>query len=268
MVNVLFIVWRESLEAMLIVGILHAWLVRNGAGWEGRRALWGGVAGGMLLAALLGRTMLAAQSALAGAALEYFQTTVLFVAAGLITHMVIWMARHGQGMRRALEGEIAHAAKRGGWFSVAAITALTVAREGAETVVFLYGVSFESAVRTLVEGASLGIVLAGVTAWLAARGLRLANPGRLLRISSVLLLVFASALLVDGIERLIGNGSLPPLVEPLWDVAMLLDDSDGVGRVAAQLAGYRAHPSLMLILIWLGYWLSVGLALRRAAVRP
>jgi len=264
MLNVVLVVWRESLEAMLIVGILHAWLARNEAGKRGRVALWLGVAAGMLLAVALGWGMLAAQSALAGDALEYFQTGVLFVAAALVTQMVFWMARHARTMKRQLEAELSSAADSGNWFSVAAIAALTVAREGAETVVFLYGASFEAGAHSLWTAASLGVALAAGTAWLAARGLRLANTARLLRISSVLLLIFASALLVAGVERLIGNGSLPPLVEPLWNSSGLLDDAGRAGGLVAQLAGYRAQPSLMLVIIWAAYWLLALVTLRRA----
>jgi high-affinity iron transporter len=264
MLNVVLVVWRESLEAMLIIGILHAWLVRNEAGRRGRNALWLGVAAGVLLAVALGWGMLKAQSALAGDALEYFQTGVLFVAAALITQMVFWMAKHARNMRRQLEAELSSAADAGNWFGVAAIAALTVAREGAETVVFLYGASFEAGGSSLGAAAALGVVLAAATSWLAARGLRLANTARLLRISSFLLLVFASALLVSGVDRLIGNGHLPPLVEPLWNSSALLDDASGAGNLVAQLAGYRAQPSLMLLIVWAAYWLIAVVSLRRA----
>ena len=48
--QVLFIVWRESVEAMLVIGILHAWLSQNPAA-GGKRWLWGGVLAGLLPAA-------------------------------------------------------------------------------------------------------------------------------------------------------------------------------------------------------------------------
>ena len=44
--NALFIVWRESAEAMLVVGILYAWLKRRPDARIGMRFLWGGVAAG------------------------------------------------------------------------------------------------------------------------------------------------------------------------------------------------------------------------------
>ena len=72
MVSAFFIVWRESIEAMLVVGILHAWLRQHEDGARGRRWLWGGVAAGARLALLLAAVMLGVLSRLNGAALEYF----------------------------------------------------------------------------------------------------------------------------------------------------------------------------------------------------
>lgn len=266
--NALFVVWRESIEAMLIVGILYAWLRRNPAP-GGVRALWLGVGAGVGLALLLGWAMLAAQDELSGQALEWFQTAILFVAAALITQMVLWMTRHGREMKGQLEAGLARAAQRDSWIGIATISALAIAREGAETVIFLYGLGLEqSAGSGLAAGALAGFVLAAVTAWAAARGLRFLDQRRFFQITGLLLLIFAAALLVSGAERLIGMGWLPALIEPLWDSSLLLDDATPGGRLFASLVGYRAQPSLMLLLIYVGYWSAVTFAksrmLRRA----
>jgi high-affinity iron transporter len=49
--NALFIVWRESLEAILVISILYAWIGARGDGRIGVRYLWVGVGGGLLLGA-------------------------------------------------------------------------------------------------------------------------------------------------------------------------------------------------------------------------
>lgn len=261
--NALFVVWRESIEAMLVIGILYAWLRRNPAP-GGLRALWLGVGSGIGLALLLGWAMLAAQDELSGQALEWFQTAILFVAAALITQMVLWMARHGREMKGQLEAGLARAADRGSWLGIAAISALAIAREGAETVIFLYGLGLEqNDAASMAFGALAGFVLAAVTAWAAARGLRFLDQRRFFQITGLLLLIFAAALLVSGAERLIGMGWLPALIEPLWDSSPLLDDATAGGRLFASLVGYRAQPSLMLLLIYAGYWVAVTFAKSR-----
>ena len=48
--QVLFIVWRESVEALLVVGILYAWLKNGDAdASRGIPYLWAGVAAGSVL---------------------------------------------------------------------------------------------------------------------------------------------------------------------------------------------------------------------------
>jgi len=265
--NALFVVWRESIEAMLVVGILYAWLRRNPAP-GGLRALWLGVGAGVGIAALLGWAMLATQDELSGQALEWFQTGILFVAAALITQMVLWMARHGREMKGQLEAGLARAADRGSWLGIATISALAIAREGAETVIFLYGLGLEqSAGASLAIGALAGFALAALMAWAASRGLRFLDQRRFFQITGLLLLIFAAALLVSGAERLIGMGWLPALIEPLWDSSALLDDATAGGRLFASLVGYRAQPSLMLLLIYVSYWSAVTFAKSRMAHR-
>lgn len=263
--NAFFVVWRESLEAFLIAGILYAWLQVNDTTGKGKRALFGGLTAGGGLALLLGWALLTVQDELTGEALEIFQTATLFVAAGLITQMVLWMHRHGRHMKARLHAELSAAAQRSGLIGVAVVAALAVAREGAETVIFLYGMAQEGDLASLLTGALAGFGGAAATAWLASKSLARLNIGLLLRLSSILLLVLASALLVAAIDRLIGAGWLPPLLDPVWDSSPVLDDMTTGGKLLADFAGYRARPALSTLLAWTTYWGVVALAWRRGS---
>lgn len=262
--NALFVVWRESLEAFLIVGILYAWLKVNDDNGGGRRALFAGLAVGVGLALALGWALLFVQDELSGTALEIFQIATLVIASGLITQMVLWMKKHGREMKARLHADLATAARRSGHLGVAVVAALAVAREGAETVIFLYGLTQEGDFTGLLVGATTGLTAAAATAWFAARGLARLNLGLLLRLSSILLLVLASALLVTAVDRLIGAGWLPPLLDPVWDSSALLDDSTTGGRLFADFSGYRARPALTVLLAYAAYWSGVILFDRRS----
>lgn len=259
--NALFIVWRESVEAILVVSILYAWIKARGDGRITPRHLWAGVGGGLALAGALAAAMLGLQSQLAGDALEAFQAAIVIIAAGLITHMVLWMRHHGRHLKKELEAGLAQAADEAGGISAALLAAIAVGREGAETVLFLYGLGLEQsgkALHSLLFGATLGFLLALATAWLIQRGSRWL-PGRVFfKVSEIILLLLAAGLLVSGVERLINLDWLPPLVEPVWDSSALLDEGSVVGALAEAFAGYRAHPSLMLLIAWLGFWLLVA----------
>lgn len=255
--NAFIVVWRESLEALLIVGIVHAWLKVNDPSGRGTQALWGGVAVGLGLAALLGYLISVVQDELAETALEAFQAGMLIVACLLVTHMVLWMARHGREMKKHLEQGAARARDAANWIGLATVVALAIAREGAETAIFLYGLAMSGQGEALALGAGAGLAAGLATGWGVSRGLRFFPTGPFLRISGGLLLVFAAALLAAGVEKLIGQGWLPALADQLWDSSRLLDDSAGAGKIFADFTGYRAHPSLMLALIYCAYWASV-----------
>ncbi len=271
MANALFVVWRECLEAFLVIGILYGWLVANGGGqgrWlvgSARTAMMGGVLGGLVLALLLGWSMLFVQDELAGERLEMFQTAILLVAALLITHMVLWMRRHGRQMRQQMHLKLSRASERSGYWGVALVVALAIAREGAETVIFLYGLSQSGDTTSLFLGAVAGFVAALATAAVVAMGLVRLNFSLVLSLSSWVLLLLASALLVAGVDRMIGNGWLPPMIEPVWDSSALLDDGEGAGQWLADFAGYRARPALLTLLAWGGFWLLVLFAQRKNA---
>lgn len=266
MANSFFIVWRESVEAMLVIGILYAWLKRSDRGGTGLRALWAGVGAGIALAAALGWAILAAQDELAGEALELFQTAMLLFAAALIVQMVLWMQKHGREMKQGLERDLARASERSGSFGIAAVAALALAREGAETVIFLYGMQLDDQSGAgMAFGAAAGMLLAGLTAWAVNRGLRFLDYRHFFRISGFLLLLFAVALLATGTDRMIGMGWLPPLVDPLWDTSMLIDDASPPGALLSAFTGYRARPSLMLVAVYVSYWAGVTIMRRRSS---
>lgn len=262
--NALFIVWRESVEAMLVIGVLYAWVQRNGG--RGLGALWSGTAAGAGLAVLLGWAMVATQDELSGAALEWFQLAMLLAAAGLIVQMVLWMQRHGRHMKRELESGLEKAAARAGSAGIAVIAALAIAREGAETAIFLYGLGLaDGGGARMALGAAVGLGLALLTAWIVSRGLGRLDYRKFFRVSGALLLLFAAALLSSAVDRLIGGGWLPALVDPLWNSAALLDDGSPAGALFAAFTGYRARPSLMLAAIYSLYWIAVLLTQRRLA---
>lgn len=255
--NALIVVWRESLEAMLVIGVMLSWITRQPDPAPLKRGLWGGAAAGIALAGALGYAAYTVQSEFAGQTLEQFQLAMVLAAAALILHMVLWMHEHGRRMKRELEQQVERAAAAtGAVLGVAAITALAVAREGTETVIFLYGLGMEGdgAATQLFGGAVAGFAIAAATAWAVARGARFLNMRTLFRVSEILLLLIATALLVAGIDKMIGMEWLPPLVDPLWDVADILPDARGPGRFLADFIGYRARPAAMVVIAIAAFW--------------
>jgi high-affinity iron transporter len=253
--NALFIVWRESAEAMLVVGILYAWLKHRPDAATGMRYLWGGVAAGAALALALALVMLGVASSLSGTGLDYFQLAIMLVASALIVQMVFWMRRHGRTFKRDLEADMARNARAANWWGLLIVVALAVGRETAETVVFLYGLGAEKGgIANLPIVLALGIAAAFATFWLLQQGTRFLSWRVFFRVSEILLLLLAGALLVSGIEKLIALDVLPSLIDPVWDSTRLLDDSGRFGGLIASFTGYRARPALLPLLALAVYW--------------
>ena len=149
---------------------------------------------------------------------------------------------------------------------IGTVTALAVAREGAETVVFLYGMGLERAGTDLLAtlgAAAGGLALAATTGWLVTRGARFLTYRVLFGASEILLLLIAGSLLATGIDRMISLDWLPPLLDPVWDSSALLADGSGAGRLLADFVGYRARPSATLLIAYAAFWVLTLWRLRR-----
>jgi high-affinity iron transporter len=272
--QVLFVVWRESVEALLVVGILNAWLVRQAdaaVSRNGRRFLWLGVAAGIGLAAILGAALMTAGENLSDEGQEYFQAGMVLVAAALILQMVFWMRRHGRTLRRELESGAQRSAESASWWGLAILAMIAVAREGSETVVFLYGIlsgGGATGTRMLIGAISIGFALAVLTYWLLQVGSRLLSWRLFFRITEIMLLLLASALVMSGVDHLVSLEIVPQLGSTLWDTSFLVPDSGGLGGLIAAITGYRARPDMTTLLVWLIYWGAVIAALNIRRVSP
>jgi len=202
---------------------------------------------------------------------EWFQGLMALVACALVVQMVLWMRRHGRGLKRELEAGAADQVDQNRWWGLLALVMIAVAREGSEAVVFLYGAILSSAasgqVGSMVLAGLGGFAAALLTFWLLQLGGKIITWRRFFKCTEVLLLLLASALLVAATDRFISLDVLPALVDPIWDTSWLLNTEGGLGKILADFAAYRATPALSQVLIWLAFWLVVVYLLRWAA-RP
>lgn len=272
MEQVLFIVWRESVEALLVVGILYTWLRATPEGKRGLNYLWGGVAAGLALAVALALVLLGVSSWLSDEGQEWFQAIMSLAACALVVQMVVWMKKHGRTLKSELESGARSSVANDNWWGLFVLVAIAVAREGSETVVFLYGTVSAgeggSDMLMLALAGVAGFAVALLTFWLLQLGGKLITWRRFFRVTEILLLLLAGSLLVGGLDHLISLDVLPTIIDPVWDSSWLLDDSSGVGKVLADFAGYRAFPALTSVLLWVAYWLVVWSLLRWVGDKP
>jgi len=269
--QVIFIVWRESVEALLVVGILYAWLKNGDA--DARRGLpylWSGVALGVLAAVALGAALVGFTEVLSGDAQDYFQTAMVLVACVLIVQMVLWMKQHGRTLKREMEASLEKTAHDANWWGVTVLVALAIAREGSETVIFLYGLGFGQSGHVDAGqyfAVLIGLALAFLTFYLLQLGSKIFSWRQFFRVTEIMLLFLGAGLFQTGIDKLIDKEILPTLVDPMWNSSAILDDSSTLGSLVATLTGYRAHPALMNLIAYGVYWAVVWFLVRRASGR-
>jgi high-affinity iron transporter len=262
------IVFREVLEAALIVGIVLA--ASRGVP---RRGWW--VSGG-IGAGIVGATAVAAgagtiAAAVEGIGQELFDAAILFAAVAMLGWHNVWMTRHGREMTLAASrlGAAVKAGTQTLW-ALAAVVALAVLREGSEIVLFLYGIAAASGSgwATMALGGALGLVAgAGAGAGLYLGLLRI--PLRhLFLVTSWLVLLLAAGMASQGAAFLLQANLLPPLGNTLWDTSFILSDQSLVGRVLHTLIGYTAQPAGIQLAFYLATLVVIGSLMRMLGHAP
>src|SRR2546427_745913 len=204
---------REGFEAALLLGIVYACLDRFGARDHYRWVTLGGALG--------------------------------LAAVGLLTWHGWWMSRHAQALRGDVQRRVAEAeATRR--LSVLGLIAFTgVFREGAETVLFLWGLvsqTAEGASWDRLAGGALGVATAAALGWAVFHGGARLSVRHFFTVTSVVLLLLGPGVFSTGLGQLQGLGLLPP-ADAFWDTSFLLSDRGLVGGVATGLLGYPPRPT-------------------------
>jgi high-affinity iron transporter len=252
------IVFREVLEAALIVGIVMAasqGVPRRG-GWVG-----GGVAGGALGAIVVAGFAETLAAAVAGIGQEIFNAAILFAAVAMLGWHNIWMRRHAGDLAVAANrlGAAVRAGTQPLW-ALAFAVGLAVLREGSEVVLFLYGIAAagEDGAAAMALGGALGLG-AGVVAGAALYfGLVRIPLRHLFTVTSWLILLLAAGMASQAAAFLLQADLLPPLGPSLWDTSFLLAEHSLPGRVLHTLIGYTAQPAGIQLVFYLTTLLIIG----------
>jgi high-affinity iron transporter len=252
------IVFREVLEAALIVGIVMA--ASRGAR---QRGLWvgGGIAGGVLGALGVAGAADTIAAMAQGIGQELFNAAILFAAVIMLGWHNVWMARHGRDLANnatQLGREVRSGAQP--LWALAFAVGLAVLREGSETVLFLYGIALagEGGMSSLVIGGGIGLVL-GVAAGVGIYwGLVRIPMRQLFTVTSWLVLLLAAGLASQGAAFLMQADLLPPLGSNVWDTSFLLSDHSILGKILRTLIGYTAQPAGIQIVFYVATLAVIG----------
>jgi high-affinity iron transporter len=251
MLAALVIVFREIIEAGLIVGIVLAatrGVPRRGL-WVGYGVL-AGTLGACLVAACAGRIA----ALFEGQGQELFNAGILILAVGMLAWHNVWMASHGRVMAKEMrEVGSAVAAGRKPLTALAIVCGVAVLREGSEIVLFLYSVaaSGSTSVAAMAAGGALGLLGGACLSALMYLGLVTVPARHLFRVTSGLIILLAAGLAAQAIALVQQAGHLEVLTSTVWDSSWLLGDDTLGGRLVHTLIGYTARPNGAQIAVYL-----------------
>jgi high-affinity iron transporter len=245
------VVFREVLEAALVVGIVAA-ATKGVVG----RTLWIGlgILAGLVLASLVAAFAGAISDAAQGIGQELFNATILFAAVVMLGWHNVWMGKHGREIAvemRAFGHEISAGTRP--LYALGIVVGIAVLREGSEVVLFLYGIAAAAPghAAAMLAGGLVGLALGTAVGVATYSGLARIPMRHLFKVTSWMIVLLAAGMAAQGAGFLMAAGLLPSVGGTLWDTSWLLSEQSVAGRVLHTLVGYTAQPDGLQLIFYL-----------------
>ncbi|HEY4076743.1 MAG TPA: FTR1 family protein [Rhizomicrobium sp.] len=250
MISALIIVFREVIEAGLIVGIVLA-----ATAGVPTRSRWVsiGVAAGILGACLVAAFAGELANLFEGSGQEFFNASILLLAVMMLTWHNVWMASHGREMARELKAA-GHQVKTGErtLTALAVVVGVAVLREGSEVVLFLYGIAAQggTTATAMVTGGALGLAAGAAVSALMYFGLLTIPASRLFQVTSGLITLLAAGMAAQAVIFLQNGGWLLYFTGTVWDTSWLLKEDSIAGKLLHTLIGYSEAPNGAQLIVY------------------
>jgi high-affinity iron transporter len=237
------IVFREVLEAALIVGIVMAASLG-----VPRRGAWvaGGVACGLFVAGIVAMFAETIAGAAKGFGLEFFNAGILFAAVIMLAWHQVWMSSHGKEMAQQM-GALGRAVKDGGkgMSALVFVVGAAISREGSEAVLCLYGVAATDPGHgsQLLIGGLIGMLGGALCGWVLYAGILKIPAKWVFSVTGWMIVLLAAGMASQGAAFLVQAGVLPALGEQVWNSSMILTRDSALGKVMHTLVGYDDRPA-------------------------
>ncbi|MFT4218073.1 MAG: FTR1 family protein [Micropruina sp.] len=248
---------REGLEAALIVGIVAAFLRRNG---HSLTPMLVGVGAAILLSLGVGIGLRTVETSLPQDAQEGMEAIIGVIAIVFVTGMLMWMNGHARGLKRELESSADHALGSGTGRALVVMAFLAVLKEGFESAVFLLATFSASTNADLAAtGATLGILTAAVIGYgLYTGGMRI-NLGKFFQVTSLFLLLVAAGLVVNALGKMRGAGWLNAGQATTVDLSWLAPPGSVQGALFTGVLGIPPDPRVIQVVAWFAYLVPMAL---------
>ena len=261
------IVFRESLEAALIISVMLA--ATRGIAQRGRWVA-GGVGLGLAGAVLVASAMELIANMLDGMGQEFFNVAILLTAVAMLAWHNIWMTTHGRELAQQMKNTAREVSDgRSECSIILLVIALAVMREGSETALFLYGVAAEgdNGIRNTLTGGAMGLASGALVASLLYAGLLRIPLRWFFLVTGALVLLLAASMASQAARLLIQADVLPSLAAPLWNTSSVLPQNTVAGTLLHGLIGYDAEPAGMQVVAYLVVLITISSGMAWASRR-
>jgi len=286
----LIIIFREVLEASLIIGILFTYLKKSGSE-DSLTMLWSGVGFAVLSSIIVSIIFQNIAGGFQGDSSKIFEGIVMILASIVLTTMIIWMAQNNN-ISEELKNKAKESLSSGFKYGIFILAFVAVFREGVEIILFLYAIAIKDGISMLpsITGAFLGL-LAGYA--IVVQGIKIPLK-KFFDVTSVFLIFVAAGMLTYGVHELESGGIIPYIggevviketsitatrasgeskqfnssenkkakkwASRIWDINPqknndgsypALHDKGAVGGILKGFFGYNGDPSLIEFITWL-----------------
>ncbi len=256
------IVFRETLEAALFIGIVAA----STKGLDKRtRWLSLGVAMGLFGSLLMASAMDSISNWAEGFGTDLVTACILILALAMLAWHCIWVSAHAKDMVKDARSLGSNAASgNSSLWALSVAVGLSVLREGAETVLFVGGLVSGSSESTATIAFSVlaGLASGALAGWLVYAGLGKVKPQRLFAVTNVLILLLAGNIASQLAKTLNQADVLPYLSDNAWDISDVMSNESAPGMLLHGIIGYDANPMQLQLLFYVSTVLVIYFASR------
>ena len=259
------IVFREVLEASLVVGIIYLLIEKTNQTTHFTK-LWYGVFASIMASIAVGYLVIQAKNALGNNSTQaLFEAVFLYLTAFLIWYVIFWLSKNVSD-KKVLEGQALNAMELSSW-GIFFVVFFAILREGFETAIFLissFSITGTFSYIGFISGAALAILI----------GYLIVSQGRKINLKSVfkyttLLLVFLSAGMIaygthEAEEYLVKSNQMDKSeIYRVWDIleptksaetsATIyhpLHDKGSIGLFLKGFFGYNSNPNTLEVILW------------------
>ena len=259
------IVFREVLEASLVVGIIYLLIEKTNQAAHFTK-LWYAVFASILASVAVGFMVIQAKNALGNNSTQaLFEAVFLYLTAFLIWYVIFWLSKNVSD-KKVLEGQALNAMEISSW-GIFFVVFFAILREGFETAIFLIS-SFSITGTFSYIGFISGAVLAILIGYLIVRQGRKIDLRGVFKYTTLLLVFLSAGMIAYGTheaeEYLVKSEQIEKSeIYRVWDILEPtqsaetgktiyhpLHDKGSVGLFLKGFFGYNSNPNILEVILW------------------